>query len=76
MATAVFGGKIGYQGHQRNPVEIGANPGVTKHHGLSRISIGFRMNPTMLPTNAQNNRVEMELYVNMETRQLMKALAS
>ena len=76
MAKAVFGGKIGYQGHHRNAVEIGATPGVVKHQGLSRISTGFRLNPTKLPTITRKNRVGMELDANIEKRQPMKALAS
>ena len=76
MATAVFGGKIGYHGHHRNAVEIGASPGVAKHQGLSRISTGFRLNPTKLPTIARKNRVGMELDANMEKRRPTKVLAS
>ena len=76
MAIAVFGGKIGYQGRHRNPVEIGASPGVAKHQGLSRISTGFRLNPTKLPTIARKHRVGMELDANMKKRQPTKVLAS
>ena len=76
MATAIFGGKIGYQGHHRNPIEIGATPGVVKHQGLSRISTVFRLNPTKLLTIARKNRVSMELDANIEKRQPTKALAS
>ena len=76
MATTVFGGKIGYQGHYRNPVDIGASPVVAKHQGLPWISTGFWLNPTKLPTIARKIRVGMELDANIEKRRPTKVLAS
>ena len=58
MATVVFGGKIGYQGHPQNPVEIGASPGVAKHQGLSWISKQIHSNLTKILTIAERHRVD------------------